>query len=551
MATSDILGLFTSPQQYQQNQLAQFQNRAFQEVQLNPFQQAALGARTAGYQLGQGIGGALGGQDPQLQKIAQRQQIIGMIDPNNPDSYAQAIEAALRGGDQEAAFLLRNEMMKVRQQGQQEQLNQLKTQDYLTERGLGIQQRGMQANALELSKGLIKSDGTVDETVYNDLLGYGQIGSAIIDQRLKATQGLESQQVQNLAKGLFKEDGTRNKEVEQKLSTTVAGRAILKQFIPETKVFKRGDIITEQNPVSGDWEVKTPTGLKAVPAGANPIKAMIDTKAIDPTVIPFAQEIASQWDSLDDKGRSDSLESLTKVNNQALDRNQRKAEAGAGGSDKVQSSKVTPDGTTIVVMKNGTTKVISSQGDVLTGQARTDAIKNSEDFGADVQERRAQGRGIGELSAKQVGLAFAEVGKIKKNLGNIDDAIAAIDAGANTGVIASKLPNITAASIQLANVRQQLGLDVIGSVTFGALSEGELNLALDTSLPMGLAPKDLRAYLVNKKTAQTKLAGYLTEQATYLTKRGNTLAGWLEKVDNKATSGQSELPAGVVVRKKP
>ena len=551
MATSDILGLFTSPQQYQQNQLAQFQNRAFQEVQLNPFQQAALGARTAGYQLGQGIGGALGGQDPQLQKIAQRQQIIGMIDPNNPDSYAQAIEAALRGGDQEAAFLLRNEMMKVKQQAQQEQLNQLKTQDYLTERGLGIQQRGMQANALELSKGLIKSDGTVDETVYNDLLGYGQIGSAIIDQRLKATQGLESQQVQNLAKGLFKEDGTRNKEVEQKLSTTVAGRAILKQFIPETKVFKRGDIITEQNPVSGDWEVKTPTGLKAVPAGANPIKAMIDTKAIDPTVIPFAQEIASQWDSLDDKGRSDSLESLTKVNNQALDRNQRKAEAGAGGSDKVQSSKVTPDGTTIVVMKNGTTKVISSQGDVLTGQARTDAIKNSEDFGADVQERRAQGRGIGELSAKQVGLAFAEVGKIKKNLGNIDDAIAAIDAGANTGVIASKLPNITAASIQLANVRQQLGLDVIGSVTFGALSEGELNLALDTSLPMGLAPKDLRAYLVNKKTAQTKLAGYLTEQATYLTKRGNTLAGWLEKVDNKATSGQSELPAGVVVRKKP
>ena len=155
------------------------------------------------------------------------------------------------------------------------------------------------------------------------------------------------------------------------------------------------------------------------------------------------------------------------------------------------------------------------------------------------------------MSAKQVGQAFAEVGKIKKNLGNIDDAIAAIDAGANTGVIASKLPNITAASIQLSNVRQQLGLDVIGSVTFGALSEGELNLALDTALPTGLAPKDLRAYLVNKKTAQTKLAGYLTEQATYLSKRGNTLAGWLEKVDNKATSGQSELPAGVVVRKKP
>jgi hypothetical protein len=244
---SEILGLFTTPQQYQQNQLAQFQNRAAQEVQLDPFQQAALGARTAGFQLGQGIGGALGGEDPQLKKITQRQQLLGMM------------------------------------------------------------------NALELSKGLIKADGTVDETVYNQLLGYGKIGTDIIEQRLKATQGLESVQVQNLAKKLFDKDGKRNPEVEKELSTTVAGRAILKQFIPETKVFKRGDIITKVNPVTGDYEIVTPAGLKAVPAGANPIKAMIDTKAIDPTVTPFAQEIANQWDSLDDKGRSDALESLTKV----------------------------------------------------------------------------------------------------------------------------------------------------------------------------------------------------------------------------------------------
>jgi hypothetical protein len=201
-------------------------------------------------------------------------------------------------------------------------------------------------------------------------------------------------------------------------------------------------------------------------------------------------------------------------------------------------------------MKNGTTKVISALGEELKGQARADAIRNSEQFGSDVQGERAQARGIGDLTAKQVGQAFAQIGKIKTNIGNIDDAIKAIDDGANTGVIASKLPNITAASVQLANIRNTLGLDVIGSVTFGALSEGELNLALDTGLPTGLAPKDLRKYLVDKKTAQTKLAGYLSEQATYLSKRGNTLAGWLEKVENKATSGQSELPAGVTVKRK-
>jgi len=101
---SEVLGLFTSPQQYQQNQLAQFQNRAFQEVQLNPFQQAALGARTAGYQLGQGIGGALGGQDPQLQIISRRQQLVSQLNPNDPESYMKIAEIAAQSGDQQFAI---------------------------------------------------------------------------------------------------------------------------------------------------------------------------------------------------------------------------------------------------------------------------------------------------------------------------------------------------------------------------------------------------------------------------------------------------------------
>ena len=105
---SDILGLFTSPQQYQQNQLAQFQNRAAQEVQLNPFQQAALGARTAGYQLGQGIGGALGGQDPQLQLISRRQQLLSQLDQSDPASFARVAKMASDAGDQELAYGIAN-----------------------------------------------------------------------------------------------------------------------------------------------------------------------------------------------------------------------------------------------------------------------------------------------------------------------------------------------------------------------------------------------------------------------------------------------------------
>ena len=106
MATSQILGLFTSPEQYQANQMAQFRQQAANEVQLNPFQQASIGMRQAGYQLGGGIGGAMGGQDPQLQIIARRQALAGQLDPSNPNSYMQVAKMAADAGDQEFAIAI-------------------------------------------------------------------------------------------------------------------------------------------------------------------------------------------------------------------------------------------------------------------------------------------------------------------------------------------------------------------------------------------------------------------------------------------------------------
>jgi hypothetical protein len=248
MATSEILGLFQSPEQYQANQLAQFRQRSANEVQLNPFQQAAIGMRQAGYQLGGGIGGALGGVDPQLQKITQRQQILGMIDPANPDSYARGIQAALQVGDQEAAFLLRNEMMKAREQASVAEIRGFERDKFLVERGQGMQQRGMEARALSIANGINPDTGekttplfdpttkTFNEDVANLLVSqYGQAGANIVKQRLESVQGVESVQVQQLAGKLFKPDGTRDKDVEARLSTTVAGRKILKDIAPEAR----------------------------------------------------------------------------------------------------------------------------------------------------------------------------------------------------------------------------------------------------------------------------------------------------------------------------
>jgi hypothetical protein len=179
---SEILGLFTTPQQYQLAQQQAEEAQAIQYANLSPMARANYGTFRAGQQLGGAIGGALGGQDPMLQKITQRQQLIGMIDPSNPDTYPQAIEAALRGGDQEAAFLLRNEMMKVRQQAQESQLQGYKLTDYLTERGMGMKTQGLTNMANELVGQLKNPDGTINEDVKAKLLSFPQGRTAISEQ---------------------------------------------------------------------------------------------------------------------------------------------------------------------------------------------------------------------------------------------------------------------------------------------------------------------------------------------------------------------------------
>ena len=102
-----------------------------------------------------------------------------------------------------------------------------------------------------------------------------------------------------------------------------------------------------------------------------------------------------------------------------------------------------------------------------------------------------------------------------------------VEEGANTGVIESLLPSWRASTIELQNVRSSLGLDVVGSVTFGALSAGELSLALNTALPTNLQEEALAAWLDRKIDAQQKLSEYLTRQAVYLSDGDKTVGDWL------------------------
>jgi len=310
MATSDILGLFASPQQYEQQRQAAMEARALRMAELNPMQQGQYGIALGAQQLGRAIGGALGGVDPQLQKITQRQQLIGMIDPSNPDSYAQAIQAALQTGDQEAAFLLRNEMMKAKEQSAVAEARGFERDKYLLERGQGMQQRGLESRALSIASGIDPDTGepttplldpqtqTFNQNVANKLISeYGQVGTNIVKQRLEGVQGIETLQEKQLAKfrtnqanelfrKLKKPDGTIDEAVKEQLLSFPEGRALITQQAEVLKPLRQLGAAgaPEEDPFKVFLEDPTiPVNVKtlATQYSSSFAKGMIDPEKVD------------------------------------------------------------------------------------------------------------------------------------------------------------------------------------------------------------------------------------------------------------------------------
>lgn len=103
---SEILGLFTSPEQYQQQQDLMMQRQAAELAQLDPYQSIRFGAIRAGQQFGRGLAGILGAEDPQLRLISTRQSALRGINLANPDSIFSAAQQLADAGDQQGALML-------------------------------------------------------------------------------------------------------------------------------------------------------------------------------------------------------------------------------------------------------------------------------------------------------------------------------------------------------------------------------------------------------------------------------------------------------------
>lgn len=103
--TSQIAGLFMTPEMYQQAQQAQREAQAIEMAKLSPFQQGIVNTYMGVGNLVQNVGGALGGQDPQLKLQSLRQSLARGKDLTSSEGWANYAKELQAGGDLQGAAL--------------------------------------------------------------------------------------------------------------------------------------------------------------------------------------------------------------------------------------------------------------------------------------------------------------------------------------------------------------------------------------------------------------------------------------------------------------
>lgn len=130
------------------------------------------------------------------------------------------------------------------------------------------------------------------------------------------------------------------------------------------------------------------------------------------------------------------------------------------------------------------------------------------------QNSRLENQKISILQSQE---ATRKADGLETQLRQYSDAIRQIDLGADSGVIRNMLPSFSAQTSALRSIATSLGIGVINSATFGALSEKELQLALSTNMDLTLGPVELKQYLVDKSDATAKLYAQMRMKAAQMT----------------------------------
>ena len=146
----------------------------------------------------------------------------------------------------------------------------------------------------------------------------------------------------------------------------------------------------------------------------------------------------------------------------------------------------------------------------LGGRGITEADKNKNELAQQkVEWDMAQGLKKGDE-------VFNKFNIIDQQIRNFQRAGELVSEGAKTGFIQKFLPSTSAATTELRTIARTMGIDIINSATFGALSATELNLALETAFDQNLTGDALVKYIQDKIAAQTKLRNALMPEVQML-----------------------------------
>lgn len=189
--------------------------------------------------------------------------------------------------------------------------------------------------------------------------------------------------------------------------------------------------------------------------------------------------------------------------------------------------------------KSATPKTFAPQTDPNTGQVYivqdgkrvdvTDAIQLTPQQRAELETQQAARQADIIKAQEKAEEAMKQASAIESKLPLYQDIIRSIDEGADSGIIMSRLPATNEATAALRSAANQLGITVINSATFGALSESELNLALSTEIPQNLTPERLRQYVAKRFEAQAKLANEIRNKARRLATSGMTYTDYIRQ----------------------
>ena len=201
--------------------------------------------------------------------------------------------------------------------------------------------------------------------------------------------------------------------------------------------------------------------------------------------------------------------------------------------DTIRSSVKFKNGSYYVITDKGR-KVYDTQGNLVPdGPKAAEVLREAELSGIAMEGYGAGAVEQAKFQQKYADELFGKAAQLTENIGTIDEAIKQIDEGARTGPVLQFLPNITPASSALETALTRMGLDVISTVTFGALSEGEMRAAMATAYPQNLNEQDLRQWLVDRKNGLQKLRKYSEEAGIFLSNPMNTRADWVTRMQER------------------